>query len=512
MDLDTNLVKQFVESTNDSNTVTTRKYFYGTFKLTSTSAYVQLDGSDAMTPVSLGSEAKNNDRVVVTIENHKASILSNLTTPASGYSASDLYNEVTDPATGDLTVTGTLKAAKEYVDSLVAENILVENITATTGYISTLTTDNVTAESLTATDAYIKNLLGDNVTAESLTATDAYIKALKTDTIVAGEITANAVTAEELKAMKITVDQLDVTSLDATYAQIDWANITEANVTNLLVKGSFLANDVMSATGIFTKYLTGVNIVGDNITAGTIVTDRLVLKDETPDYYCSSPSDSNYFYSVIYDAETKTYVKQTSIYSFINPHGDSVMDKNGNQATTTTGNLVFNIYKSILYKLNNNILDQTELSYDELKRLTLNGQVITAESITATQIAAEAITASKIKVDTISSISSNLGSIKGGSIDINNNFMVDSEGNLIANSGKFGGDLNGELINIGGTVNAHVEVTNTAVVFKDGINTIGYLAEDKLKITNIEVSGNIYVGKKYSIKEDLNGNFIIGRR
>lgn len=94
---------------------------------------------------------------------------------------------------------------------------------------------------------------------------------------------------------------------------------------NVMTTDVFLADSVNAATGSFSKYLTGVNIVGDNITAGTLSTDRLIIRDP----------DTN---------------------------------------------------KGILYEINNGVVDQTNLSAEELKRLTLDGKVITAKSITAEQI------------------------------------------------------------------------------------------------------------------------------
>lgn len=46
-----------------------------------------------------------------------------------------------------------------------------------------------------------------------------------------------------------------------------------------------LADDITGATGNFTKYLTGVRIIGDLIEAGTLKTDRLIVKGSDGNYY-----------------------------------------------------------------------------------------------------------------------------------------------------------------------------------------------------------------------------------
>lgn len=146
--------------------------------------------------------------------------------------------------------------------------------------------------------------------------------------------------AEELKANEGEFEAIraDVANFEKNYTeylfaedgtfrfvQIDKANIDAAWIDDLMVKGKFIAENVNAATGSFSRYLTGVNIVGDNITGGTISTERLIIRDP----------DSN------------------------------------------TG---------ILYEINNGIVEQADLTEEQLKRLTLDGRIITAESITAEKI------------------------------------------------------------------------------------------------------------------------------
>lgn len=73
----------------------------------------------------------------------------------------------------------------------------------------------------------------------------------------------------------------------------------------------------------------------------------------------------------------------------------------------------------------------------------INGGNIYTGTVTANAIAANAITSDKISVSQLSAISSNLGSITGGSINIGNGkFKVDSNGNFIATNGSLTGTVN----------------------------------------------------------------------
>ncbi len=70
--------------------------------------------------------------------------------------------------------------------------------------------------------------------------------------------------------------------------------------------------------------------------------------------------------------------------------------------------------------------------------VNLHGSKITADSITTAQLAADSVTANEIDVANLSAISANLGSITGGSLNINNRFSVDSSGNVIIRNAATG--------------------------------------------------------------------------
>ena len=84
MDLNSILVSEFAKITNDNKeTVNEGTTVYGTYRVDSDGAYVQIDGSDTRTPVATTSEARNGDRVTVLIKNHRAIITGNLTDPST---------------------------------------------------------------------------------------------------------------------------------------------------------------------------------------------------------------------------------------------------------------------------------------------------------------------------------------------------------------------------------------------------------------------------------------------
>ena len=60
-------------------------YLCGTIRGEGETKYVKLDGSESLTPISEVVDAKDGDRVLVTIQNHVATVLGNLTKPPSAY-------------------------------------------------------------------------------------------------------------------------------------------------------------------------------------------------------------------------------------------------------------------------------------------------------------------------------------------------------------------------------------------------------------------------------------------
>lgn len=97
----------------------------------------------------------------------------------------------------------------------------------------------------------------------------------------------------------------------------------------------------------------------------------------------------------------------------------------------------------------------------------INGDLYADGAVVARMVAAGAVTADKINVINLAAISANLGAITGGSLDINNQFIVDSLGNMTANAGTFAGSLNGADGTFSGTLTAD------AVNAVDTINIAG---------------------------------------
>lgn len=102
MNLNDNLLRTFAKAINTTNEKETKLYYGTITRIEEVDGvrvpYVHLDGSEinSETPLIEGTEVMVKDRVIVTIENHKAVVMSNITSPASARTASsymDLFPE-----------------------------------------------------------------------------------------------------------------------------------------------------------------------------------------------------------------------------------------------------------------------------------------------------------------------------------------------------------------------------------------------------------------------------------
>lgn len=85
MDLPRSVLKDFAKLVTPVNETTPeeKKYVKGTVKSSDDVKYVQIDGSSTLTPISEVVDVEDGDRVLVTIENHTATIIGNFTFPPS---------------------------------------------------------------------------------------------------------------------------------------------------------------------------------------------------------------------------------------------------------------------------------------------------------------------------------------------------------------------------------------------------------------------------------------------
>lgn len=96
MVLSRSILKEFSEATSSNKKNEQTIYLRGTIIDRGSNKYVRLDGSESLTPIGETVEAKVGDRVLVSIENHRAIVIGNLTMPPSAYKEQDAIGKAED--------------------------------------------------------------------------------------------------------------------------------------------------------------------------------------------------------------------------------------------------------------------------------------------------------------------------------------------------------------------------------------------------------------------------------
>lgn len=244
-------------------------------------------------------------------------------------------------------------------------------------------------------DLYIENVSGTN----------AVFKTIESDNIA----------TLEARIDKITSTEITTEYLETHYAQIDFANVNAQHVATFFADVG-LIKDATVIDGHITGYLDAVNVNADNITAGTLAVDRLVIRGSED--------------SLMYELNNITGALQSV----------SVDTLNGEVITPRTINCDRIVAESI--------------TGNEIAASTITADKLVANTITSNEIAAGTITADKLNVSTLSAISGNIGTITAGVFQSTNyvadlsgmklnladgqwdskNFKIDADGDVVANT------------------------------------------------------------------------------
>lgn len=285
MDLSRNIIKRYVQVASPEKITSNSETVYGTVVNEGETLYVKIDGSNILTPVSSTIDIKANDRVLVLVKNHEATVIGSPSSPTARLE--ELNNLGTEVTKFKAVATSDLIAARADIDKLKANDVeITGRLTVNEGYIDNLTTENTNIKGqLTAYKADVENLSADHANFKKATAKDfesvnASIENLNTkDATIEGTLNAHNASIDNLKTNK-----LSATDADLKYANIDFANIGEAAVEKFYAVSGIIQNLTLE-TGVVVKELIGVLISGDLIKGNTIQADKLIVRGEDGLYY-----------------------------------------------------------------------------------------------------------------------------------------------------------------------------------------------------------------------------------
>ena len=247
VDLSRNIIKRYVQVASPEKITSNSETVYGTVVNEGETLYVKIDGSDILTPVSSTIDIKANDRVLVLVKNHEATVIGSPSSPTARLEElNKLGTEVTE-----------FKAVA--TNDLIAVNANIKNLNTDYGNFKTATADN-----FTAVNANIKNLNTDYGNFKTAT-------------------------ADNFTAVNASIGDLNVAVFDAEtgkvkFADIDFANIEEASIRNLFTKSGMIEHLTIKEANT-TGALVAVTIKGDLIDANTLKADTLILRGDDGLYH-----------------------------------------------------------------------------------------------------------------------------------------------------------------------------------------------------------------------------------
>ena len=294
----------------------------GTYKIIGDIEYVQLDGSDVLTPVESTVEAKTGERVQVLIKDHFATVTGNISSPAArskdvkdladtvdeqGNTIQQMDNTIIQQGNSIIQMNTSINQHETTInqhdtvinqqsDQIVSINNTIisqgNSIEANHNAIiaqgnqidsmnNTITQHGNNITSMNNTIQQHGNKIDQNsntITQQgnSITEMNSNITILNSGfTIKDGVITGLS---------KAVVDNLETNNLNAHYAQIDFANI-KMEAVGKLFSDSGIIKDLIVGDQSITGELVGVTIKGDLIETNSLKADRLVIRGEDGLYY-----------------------------------------------------------------------------------------------------------------------------------------------------------------------------------------------------------------------------------
>lgn len=305
MSISSELISEFVKVTNDKGSEKpSETTVYGTIKEYDNSYWVQLDGSEQLTPIAMTTDVKPGERVMVMIKNHTATVTGNISSPSArseevkvlGGKVEDAGSKISefDIILSHSITTDDLTTINATIDNLRTKLASINKLEAITAEIETLEAtfanlEHVSAKDVEALNAQFENIrakFGDftDISTDDLNALNAEIDNLKGYT---ADFT--YVSADRLSAFRADIENLNANKLSAKDAELKYANIDFANIGEAAIKKLFsdtgLIKDLIVGDGTITGELVGVTIKGDLIEGNTVKADKLVVKGSDGLYY-----------------------------------------------------------------------------------------------------------------------------------------------------------------------------------------------------------------------------------
>lgn len=242
MSIDRSILSEFIKATND-NKETKQTQIYGTVVTKGNTKCVKIDGSEIVTPVRSITDIKDEERVIVSIKDHMATVTGNMTNPSVG-------NDRVESAEGKI----------DRFDYLFAGNITAENIAA----------DSITADKILAGSITTDKLMAESIIADKIAANAIESKHIKADTIESSHIKANTIESDHIQSNTINSNHINSNTINSDH--IVAGSITSENIaTGTITAGS----GIIAEGAIGSAQISSLDVA--KLESGTIDTSKIYI-------------------------------------------------------------------------------------------------------------------------------------------------------------------------------------------------------------------------------------------
>lgn len=283
MSLSNELISQFVKATKDDSSDKQKdSKLFGTIVEYGGDKYVRLDGSDLLTPISTTTDVSNDERVTVEIKNHAAIVTGNLTAPSA--KKEDLDDAVDQINNFEIVIADKINTDEFNAEIGRIDNLISDTITANEGRFEDLEADNLKInEKLTATDAAIENLETTKLDAEIADLTYATIENLDATNANIYNLSASYGEFKDLTTGKFTafdaaINDLETNKLSAVDADLKYANIDFSNIGEAAIEELFSKSGIIEDLVVSEGHITG-QLVGVTI-SGDLIEGNTIKADK----------------------------------------------------------------------------------------------------------------------------------------------------------------------------------------------------------------------------------------
>lgn len=403
IDLSRNIIKRYVAVASPEKVTSSSNTVNGTVVTEGDVLYVQIDGSNVLTPVSSTIDLKDGDRVLVLLQNHQATVIGSPTSPTARLEelrALETGVSEFEVILADKVGTGELVAMQALIDELEAKDVeITGKLTANEASIDALEAENATIngkldvyqadiEELQAETAKIETLEADNVTInEKLTAVEGDISTLEADNVTIN----NTLDAYKADITNLQAETAKIETLEADNATIN-EKLTAAEADISILKVGYGNIDVLESDLASFKTAVAEDFAADQAAIDELEANMLTAESADIRY-------ANIDFSNIGDAAIETFFSKSGIIEdLVVSEGTITGELVGvtikgdliEGGTVVADKLVVKGENGLYYKLNT---DGVTTEAEQTEYNSLSGSVITAKSITATKISVDDLVA-----------------------------------------------------------------------------------------------------------------------